>query len=87
MRRDPRPGRAADGIRVSHWIAPDVGGGSATDPVVLGINGAAGVLSAILAVACSIAFGIGVTLLLGAACYLLADPRGAMVIGFHRGAG
>jgi hypothetical protein len=51
-------------------------------PWFWGINGAAGVLSAILAVACSLAFGIGVTLLLGAACYLLLIPA-AMVIGFH----
>jgi hypothetical protein len=39
------------------------------------------VLSAILAVACSLAFGIGVTLLLGAACYVLLIPA-AIVIGF-----
>jgi hypothetical protein len=53
-------------------------------PWFWGINGAAGVLSAILAVACSIAFGIGVTLLLGAACYLLLIPA-AVAIGFRRG--
>jgi hypothetical protein len=51
-------------------------------PWFWGINGAASVLSAILAVACSLAFGIGVTLLLGAACYLLLIPA-AIVIGFH----
>jgi hypothetical protein len=51
-------------------------------PWFWGINGAAGVLSAILAVACSLAFGIGVTLMLGAACYLLLIPA-AIVIGFQ----
>jgi len=46
-----------------------------------GINGAAGVLGSVLAVALSIAFGIGTTLLLGALCYLALIPAG-MVIGF-----
>ncbi len=46
-----------------------------------GINGAAGVLASALAVASSIAFGIGVTLVIGSVCYLLLAPA-ALVIGF-----
>jgi hypothetical protein len=51
-------------------------------PWFWGINGAAGVLASILAVACSIAFGISMTLLIGALCYLLLIPA-ACTIGFH----
>jgi hypothetical protein len=51
-------------------------------PWFWGINGAAGVLASILAVACSIAFGISTTLLIGALCYLLLIPA-ACTIGFH----
>jgi spermidine synthase len=51
-------------------------------PWFWGINGAAGVLAAILAVACSIAFGISTTLTVGAICYLLLIPC-AMAIGFR----
>lgn len=40
-------------------------------PWLWGINGAAGVLASVGAVATSIAFGIGATLTIGAACYLL----------------
>jgi hypothetical protein len=43
-------------------------------PWFWGINGAAGVLAAILAVVTSIAFGIHVTLIGGALCYLLLVP-------------
>ena len=50
-------------------------------PWFWGINGAAGVLASTVAVACSIAYGIGTTLALGAACYLLLIPA-ALVIGF-----
>ncbi len=39
-----------------------------------GINGASGVLASALAVACSIAYGIDMTLILGALCYLLLIP-------------
>ena len=46
-----------------------------------GINGAAGVLGSVLAIALSIAFGISTTLLLGSLCYLALIPAG-MVIGF-----
>jgi hypothetical protein len=46
-------------------------------PWFWGINGAAGVLSSVSAVATSIAFGIGTTLLIGAACYLLLVPVSA----------
>jgi hypothetical protein len=43
-------------------------------PWFWGINGAAGVLASIFAVACSIAFGIAVTLYLAGVCYLLLVP-------------
>ena len=39
-----------------------------------GINGAAGVLGSVLAIAFSIAFGIGVTILIGSLCYLALIP-------------
>ncbi len=53
-------------------------------PWFWGINGASGVLSAVVAVACSIAYGIATTLTLGAICYVLLIPA-AVVIGFPRG--
>jgi hypothetical protein len=43
-------------------------------PWFWGVNGAAGVLASIVAVACSIAFGISATLRLGAVFYLLLIP-------------
>jgi hypothetical protein len=43
-------------------------------PWFWGINGAAGVLASVLAVALSIAFGISTALMLGATCYLLLIP-------------
>jgi hypothetical protein len=43
-------------------------------PWFWGINGAAGVLASAAAVATSIAFGISVTMVLGAMCYLLLIP-------------
>jgi hypothetical protein len=43
-------------------------------PWVWGINGAAGVLASVFAVACSIAFGIGTTMAIGGACYPLLIP-------------
>jgi hypothetical protein len=43
-------------------------------PWLWGINGAAGVLAAGLAVACSIAFSIDATIRVGAVCYLLLIP-------------
>ena len=46
-----------------------------------GINGAAGVLGSAIAIALSIAFGIGTTLILGAVCYLALIPAAA-IIGF-----
>jgi hypothetical protein len=46
-----------------------------------GINGAAGVLGSVMAIALSIAFGIGTTLLLGAVCYL-ALIAAASLMGF-----
>ncbi len=50
-------------------------------PWFWGINGAASVLASATGVACSIAYGIGATLSLGAICYLLLLPA-AFVIGF-----
>lgn len=52
-------------------------------PWFWGINGATGVLSAALAVAVSIAFGIGTTYVIGALCYMLLIPA-AMAIGFRK---
>jgi hypothetical protein len=49
-------------------------------PWFFGINGAAGVLAAAVAVACSITYGIDVTLILGAVCYVLLIPA-ALLIG------
>ena len=43
-------------------------------PWLWGVNGAAGVLASIVAVACSIAYGISVTLMVGGICYLLLIP-------------
>jgi hypothetical protein len=50
-------------------------------PWFWGINGASGVLASAVAVGCSIAFGIGTTLTLGAVCYFLLIPA-ALIIGF-----
>ncbi len=49
-------------------------------PWFWGINGASGVLASAAAVGCSIAYGIGTTLTLGAICYFLLVPA-ALVIG------
>jgi hypothetical protein len=43
-------------------------------PWFWGINGAAGVLASVIAVACSIAFGISTTITLGGLCYLFLIP-------------
>ena len=50
-------------------------------PWFWGINGASGVLASAVAVGCSIAYGIGTTLTLGAVCYFLLIPA-ALIIGF-----
>jgi hypothetical protein len=52
-------------------------------PWFWGINGASGVLASTVAVGCSIAYGIGTTLALGAFCYLLLIPA-ALIIGFPK---
>ncbi len=54
-------------------------------PWFWGINGASGVLASTIAVACSIAYGISMTMTLGALCYFLLIPA-VMVIGFPGGA-
>jgi uncharacterized protein YaaW (UPF0174 family) len=43
-------------------------------PWFWGINGAAGVLASVLGVIVSMSFGIDVTMLISAACYLLVIP-------------
>jgi hypothetical protein len=43
-------------------------------PWLWGVNGAAGVLAAGLAVACSIGFSVDVTVEVGAFCYILLLP-------------
>ena len=53
-------------------------------PWLWGINGACGVLASSMAVASSIAYGIGTTLTIGALCYILLIPAG-LIIGFRRG--
>ena len=53
-------------------------------PWFWGINGVAGVLASIVAVASSIAFGIGTTLIVGATCYLLLVPASFALIGRKR---
>jgi uncharacterized membrane protein YhaH (DUF805 family) len=45
-------------------------------PWFWGINGAAGVLASVLGVIFSMSFGINVTMLISAACYLLVIPTG-----------
>ena len=52
-------------------------------PWFWGINGAAGVLASTLSVACSIAFGISTTLMIGALCYLLLIPA-TLTLGFRK---
>lgn len=52
-------------------------------PWFWGINGAAGVLASSLAVACSIAYGIDITLMVAASCYILLVPA-AISVGFGR---
>jgi spermidine synthase len=55
-------------------------------PWFWGINGAAGVLAAGLAVACSIAFSIDTTIRVGAVCYLLLAPAALVLVGLPIGA-
>ncbi len=49
-------------------------------PWFWGINGAAGTLASTVAVASSISFGIGTTLTIGAACYILLIPTALLFI-------
>jgi hypothetical protein len=49
-------------------------------PWFWGVNGAAGVLAASIAVVTSLAFGIDTTLRIGAACYLLVGVPAMMLM-------
>jgi len=53
-------------------------------PWFWGINGAAGVLAAGVAVACSIAFSIDTTIRIGAICYLVLIPTGSLLMASPR---
>ncbi len=53
-------------------------------PWFWGINGAAGVLAAGLAVACSIGFSVDTTIRTGGACYLLLAPVALLLLGLVR---
>jgi hypothetical protein len=55
-------------------------------PWFWGINGAGGVLGSVLAVACSINFGISVTLTIGGLCYFALIPA-AYFLGMPSAAG
>jgi hypothetical protein len=50
-------------------------------PWFWGINGATGVLASVLGVMFSMSFGINVTMLISAACYLLVIPTGFALLG------
>jgi uncharacterized protein YaaW (UPF0174 family) len=49
-------------------------------PWFWGINGATGVLASVLGVIFSMSFGINVTMLIAAACYLLVIPSGFLLL-------
>lgn len=49
-------------------------------PWFWGVNGAAGVLAAGLAVACSIAFSIDTTIRIGRVCYLILIPTALLLM-------
>jgi hypothetical protein len=50
-------------------------------PWFWGINGATGVLASVLGVVFSMTFGINITMLISAACYLLLIPTGILLLG------
>jgi hypothetical protein len=52
-------------------------------PWFWGINGAAGVLASVLGVMLSMSFGINVTMLISAACYLLLIPTSFRLLGLR----
>jgi hypothetical protein len=54
-------------------------------PWFWGINGASGVLASVVAVAVNIAFGIHVTMILGALCYLALIPSALVIQGAAAG--
>lgn len=56
-------------------------------PWFWGINGATGVLASVLGVIVSLSFGINVTILLAAACYLLLIPAGFALLALRTGTG
>jgi len=49
-------------------------------PWFWGINGASGVLASAFAIACSIAYGIDTTIMLGALCYLMLIPAALILL-------
>ena len=53
-------------------------------PWFWGINGASGVLASAFAVACSIAYGIDMTIIIGALCYLLLIPAALILLTVSR---
>ena len=53
-------------------------------PWFWGVNGAAGVLAAGLAVACSIGFSVDMTVRVGAICYLLLGPTAVLLLTHSR---
>jgi hypothetical protein len=53
-------------------------------PWFWGINGATGVFASVMGVVFSISFGINVTLLISAGCYLLLIPVSFMLLGLKR---
>jgi hypothetical protein len=57
---------------------------SRATPWFWGVNGAAGVLAAGLAVACSIGFSVDMTVRVGAICYLLLGPTAVLLLTHSR---
>jgi hypothetical protein len=53
-------------------------------PWFWGINGATGVLASVLGVILSMSFGINVTMLISAACYLLVIPTSFALLGMRK---
>jgi len=73
---NPKPIRKPAGARTRTISAISTG----PTPWFWGINGAAGVMAASVAVVTSIAFNIDTTLRIGAACYLLIAAPGVLLV-------